>query len=128
MAVNEHPEPPSPADRRIAVLYREAAREEAPAHLDARLMAAAREGLAPRPAAARAPWWIAWRLPFAFAAVAVVSVSLVTLVMDEGGDRLTPEQAPVAAPPYSPPAAVAEAPSAVAETDPSAPAPSAARK
>lgn len=78
-------------DPRIARLYREAAREEAPPHLDAHLLDAARgEAAAARAARdARSPaatggagmprfsW--PWRVSLAFAAVAVLSVSLLVL-------------------------------------------------
>lgn len=96
MAVNEHDERGiASADARIARLYRQAAAEEPPARLDAAIAAAARERRA-APARRKPPaWWTLWRLPFAVAAVAIVSVSLVTLMMEEGGERLTaPEPAP----------------------------------
>jgi hypothetical protein len=123
--VNEHDGPLDAAEARIAQLYRQAAREDAPAHLDAKLMAAARHAVAPRRAAAKTPWWIAWRLPFAFAAVAVLSVSLVALVLDTGGERLTQEERPsLAIPPQSPPTPApgfaSEPPTAVAEAAPAA--------
>jgi hypothetical protein len=125
MAVNEHDGPLDAADARIAQLYRQAAREDAPAHLDAKLMAAARQAVAPRGAPPKIPWWLAWRLPFAFAAVVVLSVSLVTLVLDTGGERLTQEERPsLAVAPQSPAAAApgtgSEPPPIVADPAPAA--------
>ena len=89
--------PADPGDERIAALYREAAREEPPARIDRAIADAARgRGAAP---AREAPWWLPWRMPFAVAALAVVSVSLVTLMVEEDPDRAIALQEP------SPPAA-----------------------
>lgn len=99
MAVNEHNG--AADDARLARLYRDAAREEPPSRLDRVLAAAAREGVQ-RPARERASsWWTPWRLPFAFAAVTVVCVSLATLMIEEDTER-------VAAVPSSPPSAAYE--------------------
>jgi len=96
MAVNEHDG--YEEDARLARLYKEAAREEPPAHLDRALRAAAREGAGrPAPARTTSSWWAPWRLPFAFAALAVVSVSLVTLMIEEDRERVT--SVPVSPPP-----------------------------
>lgn len=90
MAVNEPPiDGASPEDVRIGALYRNASVEEPPPHLDALIHDAAlretRGAVSPR-----APrWWEAWRLPFAFAALAVLSVSVVMLSREERGDPLT---------------------------------------
>ena len=74
------------ADERIAQLYRDVAREEPPAHLDKAILAAARERTTvTRP---REPRWRVWQLPFALAAVAVVTVSLVGHMRDEGAERI----------------------------------------
>lgn len=89
MAVNEHDG--DDKDALLSRLYREVAREEPPAHLDRAIAAAARASVGRRssPAPARSPpWWTPWRLPFAFAALAVVSVSLVTLMMEEDPTRV----------------------------------------
>lgn len=112
MAVNEHGGSPGPdeADERIARLYKEASREEPPARLDRLIAAAARERGAVAPAA-RPPWWLPWRVPFAFAAVAIVSVSLVTLMVDADRERIT------ALPSAAPPPAAREAPAAPVESD-----------
>jgi hypothetical protein len=109
MAINEHDGRPDAADARIARIYREAAREEPPPHLDHAIRGAAQMPLqTSRPP--RRKWWVSWQLPFAVAAVGVVSVSLVVLMLEEGGERLT----------YVPPAA----PSAEIEPD-AAPSPTA---
>jgi hypothetical protein len=74
-------------DPRLDRLYHEASREEPPAHLDAAILAAAHReaGARPRPLSARLH---AWRVPVSIAAVVVLSVSLVTLVREEGGGEL----------------------------------------
>jgi hypothetical protein len=109
MAVNERDT--AGEDSRIAALYREAALEEPPPHLDASIRRDARRALE-APAAARArPWWSAWRVPVAFAAVAVLSVSVVAIVSREGGEPLTigervaTSEAPSAAAPQAAPGA-----------------------
>lgn len=102
-------------DPRLDRLYREAGRDAPPAHLDAAILAAAHReaGSRPRPLSAALR---RWRVPVSIAALVVVSVSLVTLVQEEGGDELAqvapgkpmapapaPEQAPPAALPSPPP-------------------------
>ena len=88
MALNEHlpggdnGEP----DAGLTRVYRAAAPEEPPAHLDAAILAAARREAGARPRAL--PSLRAWRVPVGIAAVLVLSVSLVTLVREEGGDEL----------------------------------------
>lgn len=90
-------------DPGLARVYGAAPRDEPPAHLDAAILAAARRevGARPRPLAALR----AWRVPLSLAAVVVLSVSLVTLMREEGGDELyqsarpdIPRSAPPAAP------------------------------
>jgi hypothetical protein len=73
-------------DPRLDRLYREGARETPPAHLDAAILAAARRegGAGPRRLSARLR---AWRVPVSIAAVVVLTVSLVTLVGEESGER-----------------------------------------
>ena len=88
MAVNERGPGGDQEDARIARLYREAPVEEPPARLDAAVRAAARSAVEPRAPATAASWWTPWRVPFAVAAVAVVSASLVTLVMEERGSEV----------------------------------------
>jgi hypothetical protein len=113
MAMNEPPRNGSPTDEPIdpglARLYRESAREEPPARLDAAIRAAARRETGARPrelapaggevAAPRAsgpaqpahplarPFRWTWRLPLSLAAVMVLSVSVVTLMMEQDGER-----------------------------------------
>lgn len=110
MAMNSRPDDPADetSDPRIARLYRETAREEPPRHLDAHLVEAARTEAAaaradpgsrlPAPRGgprARFAW--PWRVSLAFAAVAVLSVSLVLL-----NPRAPDSPAPAFAPPTDP--------------------------
>jgi hypothetical protein len=90
-------------DPGLARVYGAAPRDEPPPHLDAAILAAARRevGARPRPLAGLR----AWRVPLSLAAVVVLSVSLVTLMREEGGDELyqsarpdIPRPAPPAAP------------------------------
>jgi len=74
-------------------LYREAAREEPPARLDAAILAAAHREAGARPRPLSAPLR-AWRVPVSIAAVVVLSVSLVTVMREEGGDQLAQPPAP----------------------------------
>jgi hypothetical protein len=98
--------------------YRAGAREEPPAHLDAAILAAARRevGARPRSVSARLR---AWRVPVSIAAVVVLSVSLGTLVREEGGGKL---EQPRAVDRYSRPAETAPAPPAAAPEAAKAPA------
>lgn len=113
-----------PRDLQLSRCYREVAREEPPLRLDAAILAAARRevGAGPRPAALR--WLRSWRLPMSIAAVVVLSVSVVTLMREEGRDRLaapTPDEAVETAPPSATPP-VAESPARPAEPPVSGPA------
>jgi hypothetical protein len=108
-------------DPRLDRLYREAARETPPARLDAAILAAARRD----PARPRA-----WRVPVSIAAVLLLTVSLVTLVGEENGeryllsDRAVPpparqaETAPPAVVMKQPPAAESAPRPAPAQADP----------
>ena len=99
MALNESNQGGGPGaaerDPGLDRLYRAAGREEPPTHLDAAILAAARRevGARPRPLSSTLR---RWRVPVSIAAVLVLSVSLVTLVREEGGDQLmqTPPPAP----------------------------------
>jgi len=73
-------------DPRIERLYRDAAREEPPAHLDAAILGAARRevGAGPRSLGSRLR---RWHVPISIAAVVMVSVSLVVLVQEEESKR-----------------------------------------
>jgi hypothetical protein len=68
-------------------LYRAGMREEPPAHLDAAILAAARREVSAGPRALSTRLR-AWRVPVSIAALVVLSVSLVTLVQEEGGEQL----------------------------------------
>ncbi len=90
MAMSEHHRTGNPTDDPgLARLYREAAREEPPVHLDAAILAAAHRGVGARPQLLGSAWLGSWRLPVSVAAVVALSVSLVTLMFDEGGNQLT---------------------------------------
>ena len=103
-------------DPRLEHLYREAAREAPPAHLDAAILAAARREVGARPRALSAALR-RWHVPVSIAAVIVVSVSLVILVKEEGGDRLGDARIPpVSAPADKPTAELTQAPPAAAAT------------
>lgn len=109
------------ADRGLARLYREAAREQPPAHLDAAILAAAHRDVGARPRPLSSAWLRSWRLPVSIAAVVVLSVSVVLLMVEEGGEPFTK-------PPRSVPKAVPEKPAEAADqasalSKPAAPAP-----
>jgi hypothetical protein len=91
-------------DPQLDRLYREAAREAPPAHLDAPILAAARRevGAGPRSLTSTLR---RWHVPVSIAAVVIVSVSLVILVREEGGERIVPPPVPAVAPPAEQPAA-----------------------
>ncbi len=92
-------------DPRLDRAYRAGAREEPPAHLDAAILAAARREVGARPHAVSARLR-AWRVPVSIAAVVVLSVSLVTVVREEGGGQL---EQPTAKSQYAKPAETAPA-------------------
>jgi hypothetical protein len=94
MAVN--PGPDMEQDVQLAALYRSGADAQPPAHLDDAIRAAARREVAagPRRAAIRR-----WTVPVSLAAVLVLSVSVVTMMREQGADRTEsmiqpPAQAP----------------------------------
>lgn len=93
-----------PRDAALSRRYREAAEEVPPAYLDAAILAAARRDAGARPRPLGAFSASRWRLPVALAAVVVLSVSLVTVVIDERGNELS-----------APPRAAAPAPGASSE-------------
>jgi resuscitation-promoting factor RpfA len=95
-------------DPRLDLLYREGAREAPPPHLDAAILAAARREVGARPRALSA--LRRWRVPVSIAAVVVLSVSLVTVVREEGGETLLRDERVPAAPPPLPMAASPEQP------------------
>lgn len=109
MALNEHDLSGPERDPRLDGLYAHTGREEPPAYLDAALRAAARQAVGARPRALGAPLR-RWGVPLSIAAVVVVSVSLVTLMRDEGAGRLEESYSPAAAEPKAPaPASAGEA-------------------
>ena len=103
-------------------LYRATGREEPPARLDAAILAAAHREVGARPRSRpHAPR--RWQVPVSIAAVVVLSVSLVTVVREEGGEQLLHVPPPPSMPEVAqsrPPAAPAQPP--VAQPAPSAPA------
>ena len=109
MAVNDREYSDDP---RIAAVYREASAEEPSRALDSAVLRNAREALAPVSGAPRSAWWMPWRVPVAFAAVAVLSVSIGLVVEREGGEPLRLE-----APPAPPPAAPAPPPAALPQSE-----------
>ena len=95
------------SDPQLAAMYRAGADAAPPAHLDDAIRAAARREVAagPRRAAARR-----WAVPVSLAAVLVLSVSVVTVMREQGADR--PESL---IPVPETPAVAAQAPREVAE-------------
>lgn len=71
-------------DPQLASLYRAGAAGEPPAHLDDAIRAAARREVAAGP---RRQGFRRWSVPVSLAAVVVLSVSVVTMMRDEGADR-----------------------------------------
>ena len=79
------PRPDMEHDPQLAALYRAGADAAPPAHLDDAIRAAARREVAagPRRAGVRR-----WAVPVSLAAVLVLSVSVVTMMREQGADRL----------------------------------------
>ena len=115
-------------DSRLDRLYREAAREVPPARLDAPILAAARREVGARPRSFTSTLR-RWHVPVSIAAVVIVSVSLVILVREEGGEQIMPARVPAVAPPAEQPAApsaqtaLADAARQATQPQPAAPAP-----
>lgn len=76
-------------DLRLDRVYHAAGGEDPPAHLDAAILAAAHREVGSRPRALPAVLR-RWRVPVSIAAVVVLSVSLVTVIREEGGGDLVP--------------------------------------
>jgi resuscitation-promoting factor RpfA len=91
-------------DPHLDRLYRDTARDTPPAHLDAAILAAARREVGSRPRALSTRLR-RWRVPVSIAAVVVLSVSLVTLVREEGSEALLRD---ARSPAVRPPARTAE--------------------
>ena len=96
-------------DPRLDLLYRSAPREAPPPQLDAAILAAARREVGARPRSVSAQFR-RWRVPVSIAAVVVLSVSLVTLVSEKGGESLLRDERLPASPPAGPVAASPEQP------------------
>lgn len=137
MTVNDRNSAGSPGaeerDARLDRLYRETERDSPPAHVDAAIRAAARREVGARPRAPAAALR-RWRVPVSIAALVVLSVTLVTLVREEGGDdraqvapRLAPAPKPAAGAPRPAQPDAAEAPLGAMEAR-RAPAPPAPRE
>jgi hypothetical protein len=114
MALNEHgtggANGGAERDPRLERLYREAAHEAPPAHLDAAILAAARREVGARPHSL-ASALRRWHLPVSVAAVVVVSVTLVILVRDEEiAERSVQAPVPAAATPAAEQAAAPQTP------------------
>ncbi len=79
------PGPDMEQDPQLAALYRAGADAAPPAHLDDAIRAAARREVAagPRRSGSRR-----WAVPVSLAAVVVLSVSVVTMMREQGADRL----------------------------------------
>ena len=93
MALNEHQAGGPERDARLDRLYSEIGREHPREEVDDAIRAAARQavGARPRPLGARLR---RWSVPISIAAVIVVSVSLVTLMREEGAGRIEEGYAP----------------------------------
>lgn len=112
MAMTTDPRDTEAADPGLARAYRAGADDMPPAHIDARILAAARRevGAGPRPLGKS--FARRWGLPVSLAAVLVLSVTVVTLMVQEGGDdlagpprpapRVAETPAPAAAPVHGP--------------------------
>lgn len=105
--MSETPRSDIERDGKLDALYRAAARDEPPPALDAAIRAAARRAVASRPRLAGSPFSRSWGVPLSIAAVVLLSVTLVTLIGEEGPPAIT-----------QPPRA--EAPPADAERKPAA--------
>jgi len=132
MALNEINQGGGPGDAErdpgLDRLYRATGREEPPAHLDAAILAAARRevGARPRPLSSTVH---RWRVPVSIAAVVVLSVSLVALVREEGGDQLMQVPPPASVePPDARPAPAAPTASEMKQSRPPAAVPAPPRR
>lgn len=105
-------------DATLAVAYRAGANEEPPVQLDAAIRAAARREAGAGPQ--RVSRLRAWRVPLSLAAVVVLSVTVVLMVREEGGDRLEPAPPRVAVAP--PPVMEQAAPQVLPQPVPAVPA------
>ncbi len=111
-------------DARLAAGYRAGAQQQPPERLDDAIRAAARRAVAagPRRGTDRLR---RWSIPLSLAAVVVLSVTLVTMMREEGADRWVSDAPPL--PRAQPPGAVVDVPAQPA-TEAMAPAPPPARQ
>jgi hypothetical protein len=85
------PRQDTPNDPQLSRLYREQAQDEPSAAMDQRILAAARQAVAPQALGTRrTSWWQRWRLPLSLATTVMLTVSLALLV-----ERQPPEQSAV---------------------------------
>jgi len=87
VAVND--EKPSD-DTSIIARYRAAAMETPPRYLDDAIRESAR-GSSPAAGRPRSTWWWGWRLPLVTAAVAIVTASLVTILLEREETQIQPD-------------------------------------
>jgi hypothetical protein len=90
VAVND--EKPSD-DTSIIARYRAAAMETPPRYLDDAIRESAR-GSSPAAGRPRSTWWWGWRLPLVTAAVAIVSASLLTILLEREETQIQPDVPP----------------------------------
>lgn len=107
-------------DKELTRLYREAAREQPSAELDARMLAAARAAARPPAAPAANSWISSWRIPVALAAVVLLSFTL-TLLVREGEEVRPPAPDQAVATPGTPHSKTEAAPALVAPIRPALP-------
>jgi hypothetical protein len=75
------PRQDTPNDPQLSRLYREQAQDEPSATMDQRILAAARQSVAPQgQSTRRTGWWQRWRLPLSLATTVMLTVSLALLV------------------------------------------------
>ena len=106
-------------DARLAEAYRAGAQQQPPERLDDAIRAAARRAVAagPRRGADRPR---RWSIPLSLAAVVLLSVTLVTMMREEGADRWVSDAPPL--PRVQPPGAVVDAPAQIPAPVPAQPA------
>lgn len=105
-------------DARLAAVYRTGAQQQPPEGLDDTIRAAARRAVAAGPRR-NADRLRRWSVPLSLAAVVLLSVTLVTMMREEGVDRLMPGEPPSR---IQPPVAAVDGPAQV-PAQPAAPAP-----
>jgi hypothetical protein len=82
------PRQDTPNDPQLSRLCREQAQDEPSAAMDQRILAAARQAVAPQEASTRRTgWWQRWRLPLSLATTVMLTVSLALLVERQPQER-----------------------------------------